>query len=148
MRRINVGAGLDGGAGSRPALTGILFLLALLIPTLPAHAGEVEVKATLEPAVIGIDQTAIFTIEVHGEGISSLRFRPSLQLENLEAAGDPSQFEDMRWSNGHFTRTFRLSWQLRPQGLGKAGVRNVMVQIQDKQIQLPDREIRVQKEPT
>jgi hypothetical protein len=111
-------------------------------------AGEVEVKATLEPAVIGIDQTATFTIELRGEGLSSLHFRPSLQLENLEAAGDPSQFEDMRWTNGHFTRTFRLSWQLRPQGLGKAGVRNVTVQIQDKQIQLPDREIRVQKEPT
>jgi hypothetical protein len=122
--------------------------LLLLALALPAYAGEVEVKATLEPAVIGIDQTAVFTIEVHGEGVSSLRFRPSLQLENLEAAGDPSQFEDMRWANGHFTRTFRLSWQLRPQGLGKAAVRNVTVQIQDKQMQLPDREIRVQKEPT
>jgi hypothetical protein len=122
--------------------------LLLLALASPVYAGEVEVKATLEPAVIGIDQTAIFTIEVRGEGVSSLRFRPSLQLENLEAAGDPSQFEDMRWANGHFTRTFRLTWQLRPQGLGKAGVRNVSVQIQDKQMSLPDREIRVQKEPT
>jgi hypothetical protein len=121
-------------------------LLLALAP--PAYAGEVEVKATLEPPVIGIDQAAIFTIEVRGEGVSSLRFRPSLQLDNLEAAGDPSQFEDMRWTNGHFSRTFRLTWQLRPQGLGKAGVHNVVVQIQDKQLQLPDREIRVQKEPT
>jgi hypothetical protein len=122
--------------------------LLLLALASPAYAGEVEVKATLEPAVIGIDQTATFTIEVRGEGVSSLRFRPSLQLDNLEAAGDPSQFEDMRWANGHFSRTFRLTWQLRPQGLGKAGVHNVTVQIQDKQMQLPDREIRVQKEPT
>jgi hypothetical protein len=127
---------------------GALLLFLLTIPVLPAYAGEVEVKATLEPAVIGIDQTATFTIEVRGEGVSSLRFRPSLQLDNLEAAGDPSQFEDMRWANGHFSRTFRLTWQLRPQGLGKAGVHNVTVQIQDKQMQLPDREIRVQKEPT
>jgi len=126
-------------------MTCIVLLLAFVPPT---SAGEVEVKATLEPAVIGIDQTATFTIEVRGEGVSSLRFRPSLQLENLEDAGGPSQFEDMRWTNGHFTRTFRLSWQLRPQGLGKAGVHNVIVQIQDKQMQLPDREIRVQKEPT
>ncbi|HSS79226.1 MAG TPA: BatD family protein [Thermoanaerobaculia bacterium] len=124
------------------------FAILFLAIALPAYAGEVEVKATLEPAVIGIDQTATFTIEVRGEGVSSLRFRPSLQLENLEDAGGPSQFEDMRWTNGHFTRTFRLSWQLRPQGLGKAGVHNVIVQIQDKQMQLPDREIRVQKEPT
>jgi hypothetical protein len=131
--------------------TAPLLLLALAVaalPVTPAMAGEVEVKATLEPAVIGIDQAAIFTIEVRGEGVSSLRFRPSLQLDNLEAAGDPSQFEDMRWTNGHFSRTFRLTWQLRPQGLGKAGVHNVVVQIQDKQLQLPDREIRVQKEPT
>jgi hypothetical protein len=127
------------------ALLGYVLVFALAIP---AYAGEVEVKATLEPAVIGIDQTATFTIEVRGEGVSSLRFRPSLQLDNLEASGDPSQFEDMRWTNGHFSRTFRLSWQLRPQGLGKAGVHNVVVQIQDKQMQLPDREIRVQKEPT
>lgn len=132
----------------RVEAAGILFLLVLAISASRAFAGEVEVKATLEPAVIGIDQTAVFTIEVHGEGVSSLRFRPSLQLENLEAAGDPSQFEDMRWTNGHFTRTFRLTWQLRPLGLGKAGVRNVTVQIQDKQMQLPDREIRVQREPS
>jgi hypothetical protein len=127
---------------------GPLLLVAIALPGVPAFAGDVEVKATLEPAVIGIDQTAVFTIEVRGEGVSSLRFRPSLVLENLEDAGGPSQFEDMRWTNGHFTRTFRLTWQLRPQGLGKAGVHNVMVQIQDKQMQLPDREIRVQKEPT
>jgi len=126
--------------------TAAALLLLLLTPA--AYAGEVEVKATLEPPVIGIDQAAVFTIEVRGEGVSSLRFRPSLQLDNLEASGDPSQFEDMRWTNGHFSRTFRLTWQLRPQGLGKAGVHNVVVQIQDKQIQLPDREIRVQKEPT
>ncbi len=126
----------------------LLALAAAAVPATPAMAGEVEVKATLEPPVIGIDQAAIFTIEVRGEGVSSLRFRPSLQLDNLEAAGDPSQFEDMRWTNGHFSRTFRLTWQLRPQGLGKAGVHNVVVQIADKQIQLPDREIRVQKELT
>ncbi|MBW8877678.1 MAG: protein BatD [Acidobacteria bacterium] len=147
MRTFRVGAGLDGGAGARPALAAVLLLFALAL-ALPAHAGEVDVKATLEPSVIGIDETATFTIEVRGEGVSSLHFRPSLQLENLESAGDPSQFEDMRWANGHLTRTFRLSWQLRPQGLGKAGIHNVSVLIKDRQLQLPDQEIRVQREPT
>ncbi|HEX3552040.1 MAG TPA: BatD family protein [Thermoanaerobaculia bacterium] len=127
-----------------PALAAVLLLLCV---ALPARAGEVEVKATLEPGVIGIDETATFTIEVRGEGVSSLHFRPSLQLENLESAGDPSQYEDMRWANGHLTRTFRLSWQLRPQGLGKAGIHNVSVLIKDRQLQLPDQEIRVQREP-
>ncbi len=154
MRTFRVGAGLDGGAGARPALLGwapsrpaLAAVLLLLCLALPARAGEVEVKATLEPGVIGIDETATFTIEVRGEGVSSLHFRPSLQLENLESAGDPSQYEDMRWANGHLTRTFRLSWQLRPQGLGKAGIHNVSVLIKDRQLQLPDQEIRVQREP-
>ncbi|HYX24250.1 MAG TPA: BatD family protein, partial [Thermoanaerobaculia bacterium] len=157
MGTFRVGAGLDGGAGARPALVRwasnragarpALITILLLLLALPAHAGEVHVQATLEPGVIGIDQTATLTIEVRGEGVSSLHFRPSLQLENLESAGDPSQYEDMRWANGHLTRTFRLTWQLRPQGLGKAAVRNVLVQIKDQQLQLPAQEIRVQREP-
>ncbi|HEX4959200.1 MAG TPA: BatD family protein [Thermoanaerobaculia bacterium] len=128
--------------------TGAPAAVLLLALAAPARAGDVQVQATLEPAVIGIDETATLTIEVKGEGVSSLRFRPSLQLENLESAGNPSQYEDMRWANGHLTRTFRLTWQLRPQGLGKAAVRSIVVQLQDQQLQLPAQEIRVQREPT
>jgi hypothetical protein len=116
---------------------------------LPLRAAE-EVKVTVEPEVIGIDETATLTIEVHGDGmssLSSLRFRPSFELDNLETVGSPSQYDDMRFANGHLTRTFRLSFELRPLGLGKARVRAIAVQLGDDVLQLPAHEIRVQQEP-
>jgi hypothetical protein len=108
----------------------------------------VEVKATLEPETIGIDQTATLTIEVHGDGFSSLRFRPQFELDNLEILGNPSQYDDMRFSNGSLSRTFRLSWQVRPLALGKARVRGIVLQLDDHEVRLPAAEIKVQQEPT
>ena len=104
--------------------------------------------ATLAPGVIGIDETATFSIEVHGDNFSSLRFHPSFELENLEIVGGPSQYEDMRFINGSFSRTFRLSWQVRPLGLGEAQVRSLSVQVGDRVVQLPPQTVRVQREPT
>lgn len=120
--------------------------LALAVPALAAD--DVDVRVTLEPEVIGIDETATLTIEVHGEGLSSLSFRPSFELDNLERTGPPSQYDDMRFSDGHLSRTFRLSWELRPLGLGRARVRSISVQLQDNVQQLSPHEIRVQQEPT
>jgi hypothetical protein len=116
----------------------------------PAVAGE-EVKVTVEPEVIGLDETATLTIEVHGDGLSSLsslRFRPSFELDNLETLGGPAQYDDMRFSNGRLSRTFRLTFELKPLGLGKARVRAISVQLGDDVQQLPAHEIRVQQEPT
>jgi BatD DUF11 like domain len=107
-----------------------------------------EVHATLEPDVIGIDETATLSIEVHGDSFSSLRFRPNFELENLEIVGGPSKYEDMRFINGSFSRTLRLSWQVRPLGLGEARVRAISVQLDDDVRQLPLQAIRVQREPT
>ena len=77
--------------------------------------------------MIGIDETATLTIEVHGDGFSSLRFRPAFELDNLEVLGSPSRFEDIRFTNGNLSRTFRLSWQVRPLALGRARVRAIVV---------------------
>jgi len=106
------------------------------------------VHAALEPQVIGIDETATFSIEVQGVGVSSLRFHPNFELDNLEIIGGPSKFEDMRWVNGSFSRTFRISWQVRPLGMGAAGVRGISVELNDEVVQLPPKGIRVQREPT
>jgi hypothetical protein len=125
----------------------VRFLPLLLLLALPAAAAD-EVKATLEPEVIGIDETATLTIEAHGDGFSNLRFRQSFELDNLESLGGPSQFEEMRFSNGHLSRIFRLTWQVRPLGLGKARVRAITVQLQDSVVRLPAAEIQVQQEPT
>ena len=126
-------------------MRGRIFLLLLLL-ALPA-AADVEVKATLEPETIGIDQTATFTIEVHGEGFSSLRFHPDFQMDNLEIIGNASKFEDMTFSNGALSRTLRLSWQVHPLALGKARVRAIVVQLNEREVRVPAVEVKVQQEP-
>jgi hypothetical protein len=113
----------------------------------PALA-ETEVRAAIEPEVIGIDETATFSLEVHGDSFSSLRFRPNFELDNLEIVGGPSKYEDMRFVNGSFSRTLRLSWQVRPLGLGEARVRSISVQLDDDLRPLPPQTLRVQREPT
>ena len=105
-------------------------------------------RASLEPQVIGIDETAVFGIEVEGVGFSSLRFHPNFELDNLEIVGGPSKYEDLRWVNGSFSRKFKLSWQVRPLGLGEAGARTISVELNDEVLQLPPQTIRVQREPT
>lgn len=128
-------------------MRGLRFLPLLLLLSLPASAAE-EVKATLEPETIGIDQTATFTIEVHGDGFSSLRFHPDFEMDNLEVLGNASKYEDMTFSNGSLSRTLRISWQVRPLGLGKARVRAIVVHLDDREKRLPAMEIKVQQEPT
>jgi len=119
----------------------------LTLAAVPAFA-EVEVRAKIEPEVIGIDEAATFTIEVRGDSFSSLRFHPSFDLDNLEVLGNASRYEDMQFVNGSFSRTLRMSWQLRPLGLGKARVRAITVQLNDDVTRLPACEIQVQREPT
>ena len=137
------------GAGLNPERAQIIFLLlALSLAFAPPARAADELKVSVEPEVIGIDETATLTIEVHTDGLSSMTFRPAFELDNLETLGRPSQYDDMRFSNGTLSRTFRLSWQLRPLGLGRARVRAITVQLGDDVHQLPAHEIRVQQEPT
>jgi hypothetical protein len=124
---------------------GLLLLMALL--ALPVLAEE-EIKVTLEPEVIGLDETATLTIEVHGDGFSAMSFRPDFELDNLEVLGRPSRYDDIRFTNGNLSRTFRTSWQLRPLALGKARVRAIVVGLDDKEVRVPAQELRVQQEPT
>jgi hypothetical protein len=135
-------------ARSRYAFTVALGLTLLLLAGLPARAADHVVKATLEPAVVGVGETAVFTIEVQGTGLSSLSFRPDFELENLDIVGGPNQFDSIRFANGTLTRTFRESWQVRPRAAGKARVRALRVQLDDELIQMRDREITVQEAPT
>jgi hypothetical protein len=126
---------------------GLGLLLLMVFFALPAMAEE-EVKVTLEPEVIGLDETATLTIEVHGDGFSAMSFRPDFELDNLEVIGRPSRFDDIRFTNGNLSRTFRTSWQVRPLALGKARVRAIVVGLDDKEVRLPAQELRVQQEPT
>jgi hypothetical protein len=132
-----------GSLGSWVLGLGVAGSLLLAVPAL----AKTEVHATLAPAVIGIDETATFSLEVSGDSFSSLRFHPNFELDNLEILGGPSQYEDMQFVNGSFSRTFRLSWQVRPLGLGEARVRSISVQLNDETVQLPPQAIQVQREP-
>lgn len=123
------------------------FLL-LLLAALPAVAGEVRVRATLEPERIGLDETATLSIEAQGGGFANLRFRPDFELDNFEVVGGPYQHEDVRLGNGRLARSFRISWRLRPQAVGRARVRGLSLRMQGEVLDLGTREIRVQEEPT
>lgn len=105
-------------------------------------------KAALEPEVIGIDETAVFTIEIRSSGLGRLRFRPSFDLENFEIVGGPYQSDDFRIVNRDLSSSFRISWRLRPLTTGKARVRSVVLQMRNETVRLRDREISVQEEPT
>jgi hypothetical protein len=123
-------------------LTSLLFALAA-----PA-AAEIEVRALLEPEVISVDETAILTVEVRGGGFARLRFHPDFELDNLEIVGGPFQYEDMVIGSGPLMRSFRLSWQVRPLREGRARAHSISVRLRNEIRRLPDREIRVQDEPT
>jgi BatD DUF11 like domain len=131
-----------------PLSLAVLAVLAVLPGARPASADEVDVRVRLEPEVIGVDETATFSIEVHGEGFTSLLFRPSFELDNLEVVDGPSQREDMRLANRTLSRTLRLSWEVRPLGIGKARVYDILLQMNGSSVQLQPREIRVRREPT
>lgn len=125
----------------------LLFLL-LLLAALPAAAGEVRVKATLEPERIGLDETAVLSIEAQGGGFGSLRFRPDFDLDNFEVVSGPDQYDNVTFGNGSLARSYRISWRLRPQAVGRARVRNLRIRIQGGIVALDTREVRVQEEPT
>lgn len=113
-----------------------------------AAAAQARVRITLEPQVIGVDETATLTIELEGAGLGGVRLRPGFQLENLEIVAGPYQSEDIRFENGAFSRSFRSSWRVRPMAVGPAGVKAVSLRVGDQVVRLPDRQIRVQEEPT
>lgn len=125
----------------------VLVVLIVLVVPLPVAAADIAVRASLEPALIGIDETATLTIEARG-GLGRLSFRPDFDLENLEIVGGPYQYEDIRIGNGGLARSFRISWRLRPLGTGRARVHSLRVQFEGEVLQMRDREILVQEDPT
>jgi hypothetical protein len=137
-------AAISGGA--RPFLLAAA-IVAAFPGAAPLTAAAVQVHVTLEPAVIGLDETATLTIEAAGGGIASLSFEPRFALENLEMVGGPSQFEDLSLVNGSLSRAFRYSLRLRPLAVGPARVRALLLPLRGQLVRLPDQEIRVQEQP-
>jgi len=130
-----------------PWLAAGLAAVLWLAATLPA-AGDTTVRASLEPSVIGLGETAVFTVEVKGTGFGSVSFRPQFELDNLEMVSAPARSEDVSLDGTHLSRSFRISWRLRPLAVGKARVRSLRLQLGGEQLQMRDREITVQEAPT
>jgi hypothetical protein len=129
-------------------LLGVLGLLGALGSAAPARAADLHISATLGPSRIGMDETALLTIQVRGGGFSHLRFRPDFLLDNLEIVGGPYQYDDVRFGNGLMTRTFRLSWRVRPLVVGRAKVRDIHIFLNGQEVRIGDRDIQVQEQPT
>ncbi|HXO22827.1 MAG TPA: BatD family protein, partial [Thermoanaerobaculia bacterium] len=127
--------------------TGIAVYLALAALAGAVPAAGVEVSSSLEPPVIGLGEVATFSVEAHATGFDHLRFQPSFQVENFEIVAGPFQSESVNFVNGLLSRSFRLSWQLRPLVVGRARVKAVALHLQDQTLELPASEITVQKEP-
>jgi hypothetical protein len=126
---------------------GVLIVLAVL-SVAPAHAGEIRVRATLEPERIGIDETATLSIEVQGGGLRSVHFRPGFELDNLEVVGGPYQHEDILLGPGRLTRSIRLTWKLRAISTGRARIQGLRIRVGGEVVSLGSREVLVQDEPT
>jgi hypothetical protein len=123
-------------------------LLLFLALAGPAYA-TIEVQARLEPEVLGLGETATFTVQIEGTGFGRMGFRPpEFDLENFEIVGGPYQQEDIRFANGRLTRTFKISWRLRPLTTGTARVNAIAVRVRGATVQIGDREVEVQEEPT
>ncbi len=54
----------------------------------------------------------------------------------------------MRFANRTLSRTLRVSWEVRPLGIGKARVYDILLQLNGNAVQLQPRQIRVRREPT
>jgi hypothetical protein len=131
-----------------PVLSVPYVLLVLLVLSAPASAGEIRVRATLEPERIGIDETATLSIEVRGVGLRSVPFRPGFELDNLEVVGGPYQHEEILLGIGRVARSIRISWKLRALSTGRARIQGLRLRVGGEVVSLGSREVLVQDEPT
>ncbi len=114
----------------------------------PAHAAKpITLRVQLEPARIGLGETATLSFEARG-GLTNLDLRPSFSLDNLEIVTGPSQAEEMRVENGRLSRAVRLSWQVRPIAVGPARAQSIHVELSGRVVAMPTQSIQVQREPT
>lgn len=118
-----------------------------LSPVAARAAAQITLQVRLEPERIGLGETATLWVEAR-TGLSRIDLRPSFGLENLEIVAGPSQADEMRVENGLFSRSVRLSWKVRPLGVGPARVHSIRIGLGGRIIGIPPRSIQVQQEPT
>ena len=126
-----------------------LLLLALVLAAPPASAeDELRLDVRLEPAVIGIDETATLSFEARAKGLESPQFKPDFELDNLDIIAGPYSAQDVSFVNGAISRSYRVSYRVRPRATGRAGARSIILFLPGQTFEMDDRMITVQEEPT
>jgi len=121
------------------------FAALLTISTLPALAAErdVEVRASLEPDPVGLEETVQLTLEIEARGFRLPEVEHDFRLENLEQLGPPLRAQSHSWVNGETTSRLEMTWRLRPERLGAAAVRGIRVSVGGAPRELADLAVRV-----
>lgn len=119
-------------------------LLLALLAAPAVQAEEPRISARLQPTVIGVNELAHLSIEVHGDGLGNRGFNPTFELENLEVVGGPNTSQSFRFVNGAASRSLTLSWVLRPLAVGPARAHTIQVQVDETVYAPPDQEIEIQ----
>lgn len=105
------------------------------------------VQVRLEPRVTGVADVVRLTVSIDGEALAGRTVgEPTFELENLDLVGGPSRQESLSIVNGKASRTFALSWFLKPRETGTAGVSKLRVPLGDRVLELPDQTVEVQEE--
>lgn len=107
-----------------------------------------ELYFSLEPSVIGLDETATLTLEARGAGFGRFQADPDFTLDNLTILYGPHRSSSFNYVNGTTSRSLKYSWTVQPSKVGSAAVTAATVEVRGKAYRLPDRTITVQAEPT
>ena len=126
---------------------GIVLLLVLAARSAAADS-EIRIEARLEPAVIGLEEVATLTFEARSNSVDNPRFRPDFELDNLDIVAGPFRAEDVSFVNGAISRSYRVTYRVRPRATGHARVRSILLPLPNQTFEMADREITVQEEPT
>jgi len=122
--------------------TGAL-LLALAAGASSAAESQVEIHADLSPDPVGLDEFAVFTLQIDAPGFGLPRVDPGFLLDNLEGNGGPSTSQSTSWVNGQSSSRIQLVWRLRPKHVGVARVHDIRLELDHQVREVPEVSIKV-----
>ncbi len=130
---------------SRPLAIPLAALL--LAAAAAAGAAEVEVESHIDPPVVRVGESAVFTLVVHAGLTDRVHLTAPLALENLELIGGPALSQSVRWGTGGSRRTVMLRWRLLAPRTGTARVGAVALEIGGELVEAPGARLEVTESP-
>ncbi|MCP4659742.1 MAG: protein BatD [bacterium] len=120
-------------------------LLIAAAGALGAQEFEAEIRLTPEDT-IGREEMALLRIQVRSERASRSVPEATFRLDNFRVIRGPIQSSSLHIHDGTQSTSRTLTWHLRPLAVGKARIHSVTLEVGDKTIELPDRELEVTEE--